>query len=194
MDSGWTQRTDNDENPPDYSTVAKTPEPNPFSTIRIPIRASELEAHDLDHPDVPNPLVLQHDRQRRAWHPKISINKPDPDIRFVPMTRVEYRAYWEKDPSTTSTGGTNGAMYCSHVVDPPGGRKAWVQQQLEAEEEWRQAMTALDPAQKAQKSPNAFAKYAAQHVAQVGLVATTGPFGVAAIWAGDRIRRRSKSG
>ena len=145
----------------------------------------ELEQRDQDHPDTANPLTLAGDK--KAWYAKLSVNTPDPSIRFVPMTRADYSAYWAKDRADPHP---REAAYLPHVSDPPGGRKAWVQQQLELDAAWREVMQAQDPAQQARKSPQAFAKYTAQQAAEVGFIGLTGPFGLGAIWAGDKIKQR----
>lgn len=164
--------------PPPYTPRASQIA-RPSSIIRIPIRALELDLRDQDHLHVPNPLTSACDKKAR--YSKRSLNTPNPSIRFVPMTRAGLRRILDQRPKHARKGKGSEVAYLPHVVDPPGRRKAWIKQQLEQEAQWREMMLAQDPAAQARKNPKAFAKYTASHVAQVGFVAVTGPFGVGAI-------------
>lgn len=174
-----------DELPPEYSDVADNSS-NASTIVRVPISAVELELHDQDHPEIANPLAPV--SGKKAWHSRFSLNSPDPTIRFVPMTRADRTAYWAKDTSPNA----EKHSYLPHVTTPPGGRKAWVKQQLELDAQWREAMLAQDPAQRARKSPLGMAKYTASNAAQVGFVALTGPIGIGAVYAGDKMKQKKK--
>lgn len=109
------------------------------SLVRIPIRESDLEPEGQE----PEP------ESSEMYSPEVQVTKKgvfgglfkglktkttssrqrnrEGGFQMVMMSRKDYLSYWAK--------GDDG-KFLPNVVDPPGGRRAWLKQQLELNEEW----------------------------------------------------------
>ena len=109
------------------------------SRVSIPIKLSDVE----DRLSEENPIKPE---KKGGLFSKFSSKRREPseDIKVVMMSRGDYLKYWAK--------GKDG-KFLDSVVEPPKGRKEWLRQQLELNEEMKrndptlgkQKSTALQP-------------------------------------------------
>ncbi|KAK5126607.1 hypothetical protein LTR85_009541 [Meristemomyces frigidus] len=91
------------------------------SLVRIPIKAADLEG---------GALPVKQVEKKGGMFSKLSSafkDKSDGDFKIVMMSRGDYLKYWAK--------GEDG-HFLPTVKTPPEGRKEWVRQQLELNEQW----------------------------------------------------------
>ncbi|TKA63075.1 hypothetical protein B0A55_12609 [Friedmanniomyces simplex] len=167
---------------PPHNNGAALENSTAYNLMRIPIRAALLDARDTTHPDMPNPLRQSQSKPKQSFYKlRLSMNRPDEDMRIVAMSREDYQRYWAK--------ASDGSLAPS-VEEPDEGRKEWVRKQLALNEVWKAELHANDAEMQALKSPGAMAKYAAQSVAGFGSVVAAGPVAVGAFWARDKAKAR----
>jgi predicted RNA-binding protein YlxR (DUF448 family) len=92
------------------------------SLVRIPIRMSDIEPNKEVQPEKKKKNVF-----KRFTHAMTPAPDGDAEIKVVGMCRGDYLKYWAK--------GEDG-KFLPTVVEPPEGRKAWVENQLKLNEEW----------------------------------------------------------
>ena len=94
------------------------------SLVRIPIKMSDVDRNEIE-------LVKKKGFFRRRP------SRSDVEVKVVMMSRGEYLKYWAK--------GEDG-NFLPTVVEPPEGRKEWIRQQLELNEEWTKKNPSLGKA------------------------------------------------
>ena len=108
------------------------------SLVRIPIRQSDLEPEpeEAENSDVYSPEIQMTKKGVFGGLFKGLKNKTSSSrqrqreggFQMVMMSRGDYLKYWAK--------GDDG-KFLPNVQEPPGGRKEWLQRQLEINEEWK---------------------------------------------------------
>lgn len=99
------------------------------SLVTIPIPVKDFEdGADKDQGEGPI-KGFEHPKNKSFFRRLSSDHKKDQrkDVVAVKMSREEYLSFWAKDES---------GKYKADVVEPPGGRKDWVQQRLATQGEF----------------------------------------------------------
>lgn len=112
---------------PNGSSGAEQASSIPNDIVRLPIKLSDYPHDSTD--------VAAHDRlaQKQGLLSKLSHSigaalDPSHDFKVLLMSRSDFEQYWAKDAQ---------GHFLPGVVEPPGGRREWIQRQEILAKEWK---------------------------------------------------------